>query len=317
MDEGLPEEDRLFDEAVDLLIRLQNDPGNPVAVEIARRWRMRGPAHENAWAEAVEIYGMTGKILNGQARASRRATLPSRRTFMIGGFAAAALAGSYTIPGMVLQASADYITSTAEIRSIALPDGSFATLGPDSAIALRLTKDARRIELLKGMAFFEVASDPGRPFSVEVATIIVTALGTAFEVSDDAGFVTVSVDHGLVAVQLPTGPEQSEPRLTAGDWITFDEGNRSIVRGTRDTTQVAAWRDGLIVAEKERISAVVARIARWHHGRIVMANPALGDQRISGVFDLRDPLLALEAVVHPYGGKVRQMSSYLTVISPL
>ena len=34
-----PDQDRLLDEAIDLLIRQQNDPENPVAAEMIRAWR--------------------------------------------------------------------------------------------------------------------------------------------------------------------------------------------------------------------------------------------------------------------------------------
>lgn len=260
---------------------------------------------------------MTGKVLTQQRKAARREALPSRRAVLIGGIAAASAAvGSYTIPGLLMQARADYMTTTAEVRRIVLPDGSVATLGPNSAIALHLTGDARRIDLLRGMAYFDVASDLARPFMVKVDGATLTALGTAFDVSKDAGLVTAAVDHGLVGVERPATDLHSNTQLGAGEWVTFDGSDRAIVRGRRELSQIAAWRDGLIVAESEPISTVVARIARWQQGHVMMANPALGHERISGVFDLHDPLLALQAVVHPYGGKVRQISSYLTVISP-
>ncbi|WCK05675.1 FecR family protein [Agrobacterium tumefaciens] len=313
MTEGFSDEDRLFDEAVDLLIRLQNDPGNPVAIEMIRRWRMRGQDHENAWVEAVEIHGMAGTVLTGQRKG--QAAHSSRRTFMIGGFLVAAAAGSYAVPGLITQAKADYITTTAEIRRVPLPDGSSATLGPDSAIAVGFTSNARIILLLKGMAFFEVAEDINRPFNVEIGGVRATALGTAFDVSSDAGFITVAVTHGVVEVHLPRNIAARPEQLAAGERITFNEEDQSLDSGTREVAQIAAWRDGLVVTEKEAISAVVARIGRWHPGRVVLTNSALGKERISGVFDLRNPLLALKAVVHPYGGNVRTVTRFLTIIS--
>jgi len=36
---------------------------------------------------------------------------------------------------------------------------------------------------------------------------------------------------------------------------------------------------------------------------------------VSGLFDLTDTKAALEAVVHPVGAHVRQVASYLTIIS--
>jgi transmembrane sensor len=60
---------------------------------------------------------------------------------------------------------------------------------------------------------------------------------------------------------------------------------------------------------------VVAQIARWHRGRVLIADPGLAAAPVSGLFDLNDPDAALEAVVKPYGGKVRHISPWLTVLS--
>jgi transmembrane sensor len=35
------------------------------------------------------------------------------------------------------------------------------------------------------------------------------------------------------------------------------------------------------------------------------------------VFDSRDPITALEAVVHPHGGRVRRITPWLTVVAPI
>ncbi|KAJ32250.1 iron dicitrate transport regulator FecR [Agrobacterium tumefaciens] len=238
---------------------------------------------------------------------------------MIGGFTAlGAGVAVYTFgPGMLLQARADYMTEKGEIRRINLPDGSIATLGPESAIALDFHSERRTVDLLAGMSFFEVAGDANRPFSVLSGTLSATALGTAFDVSNDAGILTVSVDHGLVDVRASDSAIEMGVSLAGGQWITFDPSSGNIGRGQRESGQVASWRDNLIIAERETVFALVARIGRWIPGRIVIADPFIGDQRVSGVFDLNNPLLALQAVVHPAGARVRQISSFVTIISPI
>lgn len=320
MNETTPDQERLLDEAIDLIIRLQNDPGNPVAIELIRAWRARGPRHEEVWARVSKAHGASGKILTEKRRIERRESLGlTRRNFMIGGFTAlGAGAAAYTFgPGMLLQARADYMTEKGEIRRINLPDGSIATLAPESAIALDFRSERRTVDLLAGMSFFEVAGDANRPFSVLSGTLSATALGTAFDVSNDAGILTVSVDHGLVDVRASDSALEIGVSLAEGQWITFDPSSGNIGRGQRESGQVASWRDNLIIAERETVSALVARIGRWIPGRIVIADPFIGDQRVSGVFDLNNPLLALQAVVHPAGARVRQISSFVTIISPI
>lgn len=315
-----PDQDRLLDEAIDLLIRQQNDPENPVAAEMIRAWRLRSPQHEQVWARVSKVHGASGRILSEERRRERRQSLGlTRRNLMLGGFTVlgTGLAAYAFGPQIILQARADHMTAKGEKRRIELPDGSVATLGPESAIALDYRTDRRTVGLLAGMSFFEVASDAGRPFSVLSGSLSATALGTAFDVSDDGGILTVSVDHGLVDVRLADPALAGGEKLGDGQWLTFDPSSGGIDRGRRESGQIASWRDNLIIADKEAVSALVARIGRWVPGRVVIADPFIGRQRVSGVFDLNDPLRALQAVVHPAGGRVRQVSSLMTVISPI
>lgn len=320
MSEPGRDQNRLMDEAIDLVIRLQNDPGNPVAIEMVRVWRARSPEHERIWARVAKVHGASGKVLTQRRNAERREKLGlTRRNLVIGGVVGlgAVGAGYSILPDAPLRGRADHVTAKGEIRSVTLPDGSVATLGPDSAIAVDFTAQRRHIQLLAGMSFFDVASEPLRAFTVQAAGLTATALGTAFDVADDAGMLSVSVDHGVVEAQAPGSTIAAGTKLTAGEWVTFDSATYAIERGSRETSQIASWRDNLIVAEKEAVSTLVARIGRWIPGRIVMADPFIGSQRVSGIFDLNNPKRALEAVVHPAGAHVRQVSSYLTVISPI
>lgn len=319
MDEAQARE-RLVDEAIDLVIRLQSDPENPVPAEMARAWRARSPDHEAVWTRVARIHGASGQVLTDQRQAARSEQVGrTRRTVVVGGLAAlGALAiGSYAAPRLLLNARADHMTATGEIRRIELPDGSVATLGPDSALALEFGAELRRVELLAGMSYFDVAKDAARPFVVASGAMTATALGTAFDVSSDAGVVSLGVGHGLVEARAPAPALSAGRRLAAGDSLSFDPSSGAVETHKVTQDQVAAWRDRTIVAERETVSALVARIGRWIPGRIVVADPFVGSQRVSGIYDLRDPIRALQAVVHPAGAQVREISSMLIVVSPL
>jgi transmembrane sensor len=320
MTNAAPDPERLLDEAIDLTIRLQSDPANSVTLEMVSAWRARSPEHERIWQRVADAHGASGKVLSSQRKAARRQNLGlTRRNLIVGGAVGlgAAAAGVTFGPDLVSWAEADHITPKGEIRGFALIDGSKVTLGPDSALALAYEETRRRIRLLKGLAFFDVARDTRRPFVVEAGRLTITAVGTAFDVADDAGIISIGVESGSIEAQASGLRLASAGRLASGDWISVDAASQDIERGKRETGQIAAWRDNMIMAEKETVSALVARIARWHEGRVVLAAPNLGAERVSGVFDLRNPHRALEAVVHPAGGRVRRVSSFLTLITPL
>lgn len=316
-----PDDDALFLEAMDLVIRLQNDAGNAISSDLARRWRQRSPDHEHAWRQAMDMHCLAGQAIVGRRERVSGPSAPpiSRRTMLLGaGSAVAATAvGALSVPSLILHARADYVTETAEVRMVSLPDGSAATLGPDSAIQLQFSASRRDVELLTGTAYFDVAKDAGRPFRATSGGFAATALGTAFDLSDDGGVLSLSVDHGRVEARMPDTPLAGGVELADGEWLRFEAASQDLEQGARVAGEIAAWRRGLIVADREKISAVVAQIGRWHPGRIVFADPSLGSRRISGLFDLRKPMSALAAVVEPYGGQVRQLSPWLTVISSI
>ncbi|TCP86248.1 MULTISPECIES: FecR family protein [unclassified Rhizobium] len=313
----LPEDRRLFREAADLAIRLQGDPDNRISIDTVNAWIASSPAHQQAWKRVAEIHGMAGRVLTERYEPMDLAQGGvSRRTLLIAALAGtgALTAGSLMVPDFVIELRADHVTAKGEIRRIDLEDGSVVTLGPASAIDVDYAAASRTVRLLAGMAYLEVASDAARPFSVLSDTVTATALGTAYDVSNDAGMVSVSVEHGRVAASTQGG--QAGAELAAGDWIVFDPQMRGIAsRGTRDLSQIAAWRKGMMVAERESVAALVARLSRWLPGKVVIADPFLGARLVSGIFDLSDPQRALEAVVRPFGAKVRRAGSFMMVIS--
>lgn len=320
MTETIPDQQRLLDEAIDLIIRQQNDPDNPVSEELIRAWRGRSQHHQDIWARVSRVHGASGTLLNEKRRIERSESLGlTRRNFMVGGLTILGLgSAAYSFaPGMLMEAHADHVSDKGEIRRVTLPDGSVATLGPESAIAVNFGTERREVELLAGMCFFEVARELNRPFSVVCADLRATALGTAFDVSNDNDSVTVAVDHGLVDVQASNSLLQAGLQLEEGQWLTMDTDSGRIDRGQKESGQIATWRDNVIIADEETVDALVSRIGRWLPGRIVIADPSVGAQRVSGIFDLTDPRRTLEAVVHPTGSRVRQVTSFVTVISPL
>ena len=311
-----PDDRRLFTEATDLAIRLQDDPGDASALRTIKAWVAQSPSHARMWAQVCEIHGMAGKVLLDQRQARDKGNL-SRRTIIKSGVLGLAAAGTgyLVLPGIIRNARADYRTGTGEIEAIELSRSSIITLGPETAIAVDSTEADTKIDLLSGMAYFQIASDFGRRFSVVAESLTATTLGAAFEVSIDAGNITVAAENGSVDTWIAEPAADNREPLDAGTWITLESATNRYARGIRDAAQVARWREGLLVAENETVAALVAKIARWHRGLVLVVDPGLASLKVSGVFDLGDPVDALRAVVSPFGGKVRQFAGVVTITS--
>ncbi|MEI6948964.1 FecR domain-containing protein [Paraflavisolibacter sp. H34] len=88
-------------------------------------------------------------------------------------------------------------------KRIRLADGSLVVLGARSEITYREPFGNQRELLLAGKAFFQVAKDRARPFTVRSGEIATTALGTEFTVSayKGSGRVVVRLFEGKVVVR--------------------------------------------------------------------------------------------------------------------
>lgn len=326
------DEDRATTEAARWLVALEDDPRDAALRARFDAWLAASPANAAAWANTSDIYDLMGRVPPAHAGHWEPRMHPSppprpslRRRFAAG-VAAAALAACLALvvmPALVFRMQADYRTTTAELRSIRLADGSTVRLGADSAIAVTLTHGAhgahgvhgeRGVRLLKGEAVFEVTADPDRPFRVAAGEVETTVVGTAFEVRMNGEAVSVAVREGQVRVDYAAAAPPVSERLSAGDWVQVGWTGH-VERGGVPPGDVAAWLQGQIVARDRPMAEVVDELRRYYGGMIVLTGGALGRERVTGVYNVADPVAALRAIAGAHGGSVRQISPWLLVVS--
>ncbi|MGA0543559.1 FecR family protein [Neotabrizicola sp. VNH66] len=304
-----PAGDDLFEEAVTHAVRLQANPQSDAALKALADWRARSPAHESAWTEIAEIHGMTGSLL---APAPRGTGVTRRKAIGLGvlGLGLAGGAGAFG-PGMILAAKADHLTSTAEIRDHTLPDGSLVSLGPTSAIALDFAPGRRGISLLAGMIWCRIvpATDA---FRLTCGDTRIDSTSAELSLSQEDGLISLALDRGQA--RLSSGTD-SGTELASGDWVELKANDRILRRIDLPAADAAGWRKGIVTVDAEPLSVVVARIARWLPGRVVIADPGLGTKLVSGVFDMTRPREALLAAVSPHGAGLRQITPWMIVVT--
>lgn len=190
-----------------------------------------------------------------------------------------------------------YVTDTGEQRRIVLPDGSSIELNTRTRLHVDYTGRARTIHLVTGEAFFDVAEDAARPFSVVSDTATFRALGTQFNVRvqpDHAAVITV-VEGSVAVEESKAGVIEAQPgdclEVVAGGF--FDHGRVDAARAT-------AWRQRRLIFDNEPLSAVIEEFNRYNTQQLELADPALGAERLSGVF-APDKLPALLQFLRKYG----------------
>jgi transmembrane sensor len=106
-----------------------------------------------------------------------------------------------------------------------LPDGSVVTLQQKASIAYPagLNGNTRSIRL-RGDAFFSVVHDAARPFVVQANDVMVTVIGTSFNIRSIPGHTEVRVKTGAVKVEHGTEAHL----LHAGEKIAFITASQTV-----------------------------------------------------------------------------------------
>jgi transmembrane sensor len=193
-------------------------------------------------------------------------------------------------------------TRAGENREVSLDDGSTVSVGARSVLWATLSRDARAVTLERGEAFFRVAKDPARPFTVKIGTTTVAAIGTAFNIRRAGERVVVAVADGIVKVDASTaqGAAPSRAQLGVGQQLSINTNDGSSSLQVVDAGGIAAWRDGLLQYQDEPLPAVIADVTRYSEYDIVIADPAVAELRVTGtVFanDVESWLQSLEAAL--------------------
>lgn len=166
---------------------------------------------------------------------------------------------------------------------IQLPDSSWVYLNAESYLAYEQGFPNGREVRLVGEAFFDVAKDSLRPFTVLTGRIQTTALGTSFNIH------AYSESPGI-QVTLATGKVMVHDKLSASQ-LQLSPGEASNARNSRSPLQkyqvnahaVASWKDGVLQFEQMPLSEVVLLLERWYG--VTIHGPAVWPEyKCSGTF---------------------------------
>lgn len=168
-----------------------------------------------------------------------------------------------------------------------LPDGSRVTLDAMTDLGLDFYGSRRHGVLRAGAAFFDIARDEARPFTLDCGAVRVTVLGTRFAVELQSGHVRVEVEHGRVRVERldhgdgPAAATQRAVELGADDSLLVDTGTAAALPRPQKTDAAAApWRDGRLGFDRAPLAEIVQRLSRYHP-RTLEVDPRVAGLRLT------------------------------------
>jgi transmembrane sensor len=303
-------------EAAEWFARLNSRTISTAALKDFRTWRS-DPANAAAYAEQEALWKAAGRLQDdpeiGAAVRAALAQTPKRRGFAawltsppprlrLAIFAALGLCALLAAWALLsTQAGETYRSGLGERRIVRLEDGSQVRLDTDTQLAVRFGKSSRKIELLRGQAFFDVAHDPSRPFTVRADGTEVLALGTRFDVRRDAGIVRVILLEGRVQVRRADGDGRwtmapgEQLRLTEAATTTLPTVNRI------DAAAATSWTTGRLTFRAMPLAEAIAEVNRYDRRKITLDAADLASRPVNGEFESGDTEAFVTAVADLLG----------------
>lgn len=177
------------------------------------------------------------------------------------------IASIFVIQSGNQETTSDVRVYTATGEQIKLNDGSIIDLDQKSV----LTESQSRTVKLSGRAYFDIAPDKNKPFTVETNHGVVTVLGTEFNITTDSIFSQIYVTEGRVK-HFYNGEEYV---LTVGDMLTIIGDKVELSKDLN--AQVAAWKSKELNFVNENLHNVMKGIGSFYNVQIEFSDKTNAD----------------------------------------
>lgn len=202
------------------------------------------------------------------------------------------------------------------IQKITLPDGSLVWLNRGARIEFdpQQFNLAQRFVKLSGEGFFEVASDPKRPFIVQTGALQTRVLGTAFNVEayEYAGEIRVSLVQGKVALDNTETAQTTllEPSHT----FCYSKEKKTWSVMPMTMADIQQWTGGQLVFNEVPLEEAIQRIQQQYDLSIQYDAKLLRDKRITAAFPAGNWQSALQNILFVHGLRYRQVQHRIIIV---
>lgn len=343
--------DEQLDQACAWIARLRSDAVSAADRREFAAWMARSGTNRRAFDEMAELWGDLGALARmpidqlfpesqptarPAAQAGSRPTGRDRRSgdalvaggwnlpqwLMGGGLVTACLVVTLWVGNQWLSGGdfreQTFVTEVGETRTVTLADGSQVQLNTNTELRVAYSREERRTRLLRGEAYFDVARQTARPFTVAAGEANIRVLGTEFNVERNPGSTRVSVTGGVVAVSEADSTPGLQPdsvKLVKNQKVSVSNSSGLGEVGRTSAEEALDWTRGVLVFEQTPLAEALEELNRYLKVPAV-ADPSVRDRMLSGTFELSDPDNTLKAIATALNLQQDHSDPNLTLLSP-
>ncbi len=146
-----------------------------------------------------------------------------------------------------------------------LPDGTTGWLNSNSSVKYKGNFNADRNVTLTGEAFFDVYKDKKRPFKVNTNEVIITVLGTRFNVAsyENEKNIEVVLEEGKL---ICTDKNMDKSYIMKpNDLIVYDKTLKGFSTKEVEPQKYVSWTEGKLVFRNDQLDVIARRLERWYN----------------------------------------------------
>lgn len=149
--------------------------------------------------------------------------------------------------------------------TLRLQDGTVVYLNAETTLKIpKQFAPNKRIVYLTGEAFFDVAEDKTRPFTIYSGSLSTTALGTSFNVRAYPEEQKLSVALVTGKVEVDNFEIDTSEILIPNEQLVYNVQEQESIKQHFDTELVTGWHKGLLIFQNSDFNDVVEKLERWY-----------------------------------------------------
>ncbi len=165
-----------------------------------------------------------------------------------------------------------------------LPDGSSGWLNSGSTLIYPVRFNDTRDVSLSGEAYFDVVKND-KPFIVKASDLIISVLGTKFNVSayKDDKLIDVVLESGKIRLNYPGSKTVME--MDPNERVVYQRRKKVLKKSNVSPRKYSSWKEGKLVFRNDPIREVAKKLGRWYNVDILLQGNSKADFSLRATFE--------------------------------